>query len=161
MPKQRAAPALLAMALLLFASAVPAHRGHAVWTDISWTGDRFEIVHRMHLADAISVNRFQGSNEAIEAPRSLARVALYVEERFRIAGGAVDAATAPTVETIGAEIEDDFIFVYQEWVTDLPERFPPVENTVLRDIEPEAQSFIRIIGPGISEEREQYRSQHI
>jgi hypothetical protein len=149
--------ALWALALFLFASAAGAHRGHAVWTDITWAGDRFEIVHRMHLADAISVNRFEGGSEAIEEPRSLARVALYVEARFRIGGADATAA----IETIGAEIEDDFIFIYQEYATDLPERFPPVENTVLLDIEPGAQAFIRIEGPGISEEREQYKSQHI
>jgi hypothetical protein len=141
-----------ALLLLVFSGTACAHRGHAVWTDITWAGDRFEIVHRMHLADAISVNRFMGGREAIEAPRSLARVALYVEERFhRLPESGVDR---PRFETIGAEIEDDFIFVYQEWVTDLPERFPGLTNRVLLDIEPEAQAFLRIQGPGLAEERQ-------
>lgn len=148
------ARACLLLALMLASGAGLAHRGHAVWTDITWAGDRFEIVHRMHLADAITANRFMGGREAIEEPRSLARVALYVEERFRLqaGNGAGDAVAGP--ETIGAEIEDDFIFVYQEWITELPERFPEVDNTLLLDIEPGSQAFMHIEGPGIAEERE-------
>jgi hypothetical protein len=162
--RARLARAFFAAGLLLFAAAQGmAHRGHAVWTDVTWAGDRFEIVHRMHLADAISANRHMGGRDAIEAPRSLARVALYVEERFHILGP--DPADAPgsdaagaILETIGAEIEDDFIFVYQEWVTTLPAQFPAVDNRVLLDIEPDAQAFLHIVGPGISEERELHRS---
>lgn len=101
----------------------------------------------MHLADAIAVNRFMRGRESIEALRSLARVALYVEERFVVLG---DAA----LSTLGAEIEDDFLFVYQEWLTPLPSRFPTVDNSLLLDIEPESQAFIKVHGPGLEEERE-------
>lgn len=150
--------AFFALGFLLAMAQVSAHRGHAVWTDVTWVGDRFEIVHRMHLADAISANRFMGGRDAIEAPRSLARVALYVEERFVVLPSVIPesgtGSAAPVLETIGAEIEDDFIFVYQEWVTALPARFPAVDNSVLLDIEPDAQAFVHIEGPGISEERE-------
>jgi len=153
-----------------------------VWTDITWVEGRFEIVHRMHLSDAITVNRYMGGTEAIEELRSLARVALYVDERFTLLGdlsatqetldisrkAALDAplstaVTAPQAETastgivlstIGAEIEDDFMFVYQEWVTPLPKHFPIVDNFVLLDVEPDAQAFIKIKGPGLNEERE-------
>lgn len=148
--------------MLLASAGVQAHRGHAVWTDIRWTGDGFELLHRMHLADAITVNRFMGNTLPIEDMRSLAFVALYVEERFRLLPGdataldedAAPEAAAPVLETIGAEIEDDFILVYQEWKTRLPTRFPRVDNRVLLDIEPYAQAFIKIDAPGISEERE-------
>jgi len=144
---------LAALGLILSATAVLAHRGHALWTDITWADDRFEIVHRMHLADAITANRAMGGREPIELPRSLARVALYVEERFGLAQPPAAEGPSP-FETIGAEIEDDFLFVYQEWVTDLPERFPELLNTVLLDLEPQAQAFVHIRGPGLDEERE-------
>lgn len=149
-------PMLLALAVLLAAAGAHAHRGHAVWTDIHWVGDRFELVHRMHLADAIAVNRYMGNRQAIEDMRSLAVVALYVEERFKLLPGAATPAADEqrVLETIGAEIEDDFILVYQEWRTRLPTRFPRVDNRLLLDIEPEAQAFIKIDAPGISEERE-------
>jgi hypothetical protein len=147
----RRAAGLLAVALLF--ALVPwatAHRGHAVWTDIRWAGESFEIVHRLHLADAITIQRYMGVAGPIEDLRGQAAVALYVEKRFVLLLG--NERVTPT--TIGAEIEDDFLLVYQEWVTALPERFPRIDNSLLLDVEPGAQAFVHIEGPGISEERE-------
>ncbi|WP_439102250.1 DUF6702 family protein [Congregibacter sp.] len=145
--------------MLLAIAHAGAHRGHAVWTDITWSGESFEIVHRMHLADAIVVNRYMGGTQPIEELRSLALVALYVDERFKLLSGeSAEDQAVPTdtikLTTIGAEIEDDFLLVYQEWVTPLPERFPVIDNLVLLDVEPESQAFIKIKGPGLDEERE-------
>jgi len=128
-----------------------AHRGHAVWTDITWNGKGFEIVHRLHLADAITIQRSMGDAGPIESLRSQALVALYVEDRFTLL---VDGERT-TPATIGAEIEDDFLLVYQEWRAPLPEdRFPDIDNRILLDVEPGAQAFMVIEGPAISEERE-------
>ena len=140
---------LLGLVLLVGAAQSLAHRGHAVWTDIHWAEDRFEITHRMHVPDAITVNRFMGGSLPIEDLRSLALVALYVEERFSVA-----VSEAPVVfETLGAEIFDGFVFVYQEWSTPLPDDFPAIDNRLLLDVEPESQAFVRIKGPQIDEER--------
>lgn len=139
--------AVLAAAALL----AQAHRGHAVWTDITWNGEGFEIVHRLHLADAITIQRSRGDAAPIETLRSQALVALYVEERFTLL---VDGERI-TPATIGAEIEDDFLLVYQEWRAPLPvDRFPDIDNRILLDLEPDAQAFMIIEGPAISEERE-------
>jgi len=152
--------AVLAVSCALTGASAVAHRGHAVWTDINWNGDRFEITHRMHLADAIAVNRFAGGDDDIEALPSLARVALYVEERFiLLATGDTTALETPLI-TIGAEIEDDFVFVYQEWEAPLPAVFPKIDNRILLDVEPDAQAFIHISGPGIDEERERILRPH-
>jgi hypothetical protein len=124
---------------------------------VAWNGEGFEITHRMHLADAIAINRFMGGREAIEKARSLARVALYVEERFLVLGSPGDSPEAidsRPLRTLGAEVEDDYLFVYQEWQSPLPKRFPSIDNSLLLDLEPDAQAFIRISGPGISESRE-------
>lgn len=148
---------LTGLGLALCAAVALAHRGHAVWTDIVWNGEGFEITHRIHLADAIAANRLMGGGDAIEASRSLARVALYVEERFLILaarGTPPGSAETPKLHTLGAEIEDDFLFVYQQWQGPLPARFPPIDNSVLLDLEPGAQAFMRITGPGINEQRE-------
>lgn len=150
---------IITVALILAAPSGFAHRGHAVWTDIVWNGESFEIVHRMHLADAIVVNRYMGGTEPIEETRSLARVALYVDERFQLLGdvmtGNEEQSSAPVIlQTIGAEIEDDFLLIYQEWVTPLPEQFPVIDNHILLDVEPGAQAFIKIKAPGLNEERE-------
>lgn len=160
--KDAVLPAAVLLSALLLCSASPnAHRGHAVWTDITWNGSAFEIVHRMHLSDAINVSRSLGNDLPIGERRSLALLALYVEDRFRVldasdAGtGAQHGAGGNTVilQTIGAEIDDDFLLVYQEWRTPLPERFPPVDNRILMDVEPGTQIFTTIKGPGIDEER--------
>lgn len=144
---------ILSAALLLSVLPGHAHRGHAVWTDIVWAGESFEIVHRLHLADAIVVNRYMGGTEPIEETRSLARVALYVEERFELlTPGKGDEPIR--LETIGAEIEDDFLLIYQEWVTPLPEQFPVIDNFILLDVEPGAQAFIKIKAPGLDQEIE-------
>jgi hypothetical protein len=156
-PSLQRAAALAGLALALCAAVALAHRGHVVWTDIVWNGNGFEITHRMHLADAIAANRLMGGRDAIEAPRSLARVALYVEERFLVLaarGTPPGPPEARRLHTLGAEIENDFLFVYQHWQGPLSARFPPVDNSLLLDLEPDAQAFIRITAPGISEERE-------
>lgn len=140
---------LLGLVLLVSAAHGTAHRGHAVWTDIHWAEDRFEITHRLHVPDAITVNRFMDGSLPIEDLRSLALVALYVEERFSLAG--VDEPAA--FETLGAEIIDGFVYIYQEWPTSLPAAFPDIDNRVLLDVEPGSQAFIRITGPGLDEER--------
>lgn len=146
---------LLGLTLLLSPTTAVSHRGHAVWTDITWAGEGFEITHRMHLADAIAVSRHLGFGGAMEGRRSMASVALYVAERFLI----LTADQPEVLTTLGAEIEDDFLFIYQEWSTTLPERFPAIENRILLDVEPDAQAFIKIIGPGLNEERERHRSE--
>ena len=44
---------------------------------------------------------------------------------------------------VGAEIEDDFLLVYQEWVTDRPDTLPVIENRALLELEPEAEHWLR------------------
>lgn len=147
----RAVRVFLGAMLVMNAVLAGAHRGHAVWTDIRWNGAGFEIVHRLHLADAITIQRHLGDSGRIETLRSQALVALYVEERFTL----LVADQRITPDTIGAEIDDDFLLVYQEWAAPLPENgFPEIDNRVLVDVEPGAQAFVHIEGPEISEERE-------
>ncbi len=146
--RQRVHRWLLGLVLILSAAHGSAHRGHAVWTDIHWADDRFELTHRLHVPDAITVNRFMDGSLPIEDLRSLALVALYVEDRFLLAG-----TDGVVLETLGAEIVDGFVYVYQEWSTSLPAAFPEIDNRVLLDVEPGSQAFIRITGPGLDEER--------
>jgi hypothetical protein len=140
----------LALLLCCLAAASLAHRGHAVWTDISWAEDRFEIVHRLYLPDAITINRHMGGTQPVEDLHSLARIALYVEERFSLLDG---GGTALSLDTLGAEISDNFLYVYQEWVTPLPDRFPAIDNRLLLDVEPGSRAFMRIKGPNLNEDR--------
>lgn len=139
-------------------SAAWAHRGHAVWTDVSWNGTAFEITHRLHVADALTVHRSLRLSNALDAPESLAALALYAERRFQPAlnqgtGQGVPSHGYSAMNTLGAEIEDDFLLIYQEWPIPLSGAFPDINNTILTDVEHGVQHFMRITGPGIDEER--------
>ena len=117
-----------------------AHRGHGCWTEMTWSEDRFEIIHRLHLSDAIAVLSALEPGTAIDSLRGRARLALYLESKFSITP--TETSTA-SVTTIGAEIEDDFLLVYQEWVTDRPATLPVIENRALLELEPEAEHWLR------------------
>lgn len=128
----------LVLALLCHTGNVNAHRGHGAWSEVTRVDQGFEIVHRMHLADAIELLRGMAPGVKVESIEGQARLALYVEARFQI----IDAGG--TLETIGAEIEDDFLLVYQEWrITDLPATTPMFSSRVLFEIDPTAQRFVR------------------
>ena len=107
---------------------------------MTWAGDRFEIVHRMHLSDAINVLRRLEKDTAIDSLRGRARLALYVEENFSIAS---EGKRVAGIETLGAEIDDDFLLVYQEWVTALPETQPQIQNRALMEYEHGVEHYLR------------------
>ena len=137
----------LISALLCISSAVSAHRGHGSWTEMNWVDDRFEITHQIHLADAIRLLQTREVEAPIDSMEALALLALYVEARFAMHR---DGTPIP-LETLGAEIDDDFVYIFQEWLTPLPETMPTFTSDVLRDIEPTAQAFLHIETPDISE----------
>lgn len=131
----------LCVGALLFSATAAAHRGHGAWSDVTWVTDRFEIIHRMHLADAIELLNGIAPDVVIDSIEGQARLALYVEARFTIldSGGA-----AVPIETIGAEIDDDFLLVYQEWQPESPPAIVPTfMSRVLFEIDPTAQRFVR------------------
>lgn len=129
------------LAMITGSGAADAHRGHGAWTDVTWAGDRFEITHRMHLADAIELLRGIAPDTVVDSIEGQARLALYVESRFAIQ----DADGTPVaLDTIGAEIDDDFLLVYQEWPVGSPPDVPPqFSSRVLFEIDPTAQRFVR------------------
>lgn len=138
---------LLTSAMLLLSTQVQAHRGHGSWTDFVWSVDRFEITHRIHLADALKLLERIDNEVAIDSMEGMALLAIYVERNFSITAGEGPAA----LETLGAEIDDDFLYVYQEWLTPLPEAMPVFESTLLHDIEPSAHTYVHVEAPGINE----------
>lgn len=143
----------LPLALLLcWLPPAHAHRGSAVWTEIIWRDNHFQITHRLHTADALHINRYMGGSGELNALEDLARLALYVDLRFSLSEQLT--LQSPLV-TLGAELEDDFAFIYQEWhPAVLPEQFPELAHTLLIDLVPQAQRFIRIETPqGIEERR--------
>lgn len=143
---------LLALMLCWPTASVSAHRGSAAWTDIVWREDHFQITHRLHAADALRINRHMGGSGELERLEDLAMLALYVDARFLLLNLPSEQSN---LITLGAELDDDFAFIYQEWHPEaLPETFPAINNGLLIDLIPEAQQFTRIETPkGIEERR--------
>jgi len=149
---------ILLTGLMLLISVASAHRGHGVWTDIVWSGNHFEITHRFHAADGLAANRFVGGSGALTNAEDLARLALYVEQRFAIVdtiSNDSDTNQVAELKTLGAEVDDDFVYVYQEWwPLSLPDAALQLKHSVLLDVEPSTQIFVRIDTPkGIEERR--------
>ena len=132
---------------LLVALDVSAHRGHGMWTEVAWAGNGFEIIHRIHLSDALRVLETMETEASVESMEGLALLALYVEANFSVSSQSGRA----TLSTLGAEIDDDFLYVFQEWLTPLPEQTPVFTSSVLLDIEPGAHAYVNYQAPGINE----------
>lgn len=131
MPRARAHPVVL---LLLLCAALPAaaHRAPGSLSTIEFNAHTgmLEIVHRLHLHDAelgvASVLRDPGLS--MSKLESRARVALYVEERFRIMIGEAELG----LRIVGAEISGDYLMVYQERNGPLP-AVVRIRDDILRD----------------------------
>lgn len=127
--------AIIAVAALGLALTASAHREPGSLTSIEWneTSGKTEIIHRLHSHDAEL-----GIGAILDRPdlsvldlAGRAYIALYVEERFHIAGG--DGELPLTL--IGAELEGDHILVYQEYAGQLPGIFR-IRDDILRDAYP-------------------------
>lgn len=139
--------ALMSLVALLLPAGADAHRGHETWTDVVWADSHFEITHQIHVADALAVLELMETSAAVDSMEGLALLALYVESNFRIA----DQSEQPQLETIGAELDDDFLYVFQEWRTDLPSAVPAFESTILSDVASGVVSVVHYEAPGVNE----------
>ena len=104
-----------------------AHRDHGVWTEILWAQDHFEITHQLHLADALTLLDALDASASLESLRGQALIALHLEETFSLESEGAEGST----KTIGAEIDDDFLFIYQEWYGQKPLVEPRFSLTAL------------------------------
>lgn len=139
---------LFAISLLCFGAHAFAHRQHHVWTEIERNPNTglIEISHRFHIQDGLHILQNKGPDAAalpIESVEALAHLALYVDQHFAL-WPRCDSTKIRSLELIGAGIDDDFIYVYQE--VDLAGQLHELSfgNTMLQDIEPYAASFINI-----------------
>ena len=104
-----------------------AHRDHVVWTEILWAQDHFEITHQLHLADALTLLDALDASASLESLKGQALIALHLEETFSLELEGAEGST----KTIGAEIDDDFLFIYQEWYGQKPLIEPRFSLTAL------------------------------
>ena len=121
------------LCVIFISLSLEAHRAPGVLTTIEWNKQRTEIIHRIHNHDAelgvaqienlplLSVNDAEGR----------ARISLYVERNFTL----FQNGKTQNIELIGAELVDDYIFIYQELAYELGKDIS-IRNTILREIYP-------------------------
>jgi hypothetical protein len=77
-----------------------------------------------------------------------AQLALYVEERFGIAGAANGTpGDRLPLELIGAELDGEFVLVYQEYAGDLPGTIA-IRDDILRDVFPDQVNHVNVAAAG-------------
>jgi hypothetical protein len=100
------------------------------------SGETVDIVHRLHVHDAELglAELLQNPQLTLDTLEMQARFALYVEQQFKM----LDKATGKplTLVLVGAELEGDYILVYQQVEEPLP-IWLSVRNGVLRDVFPD------------------------
>ena len=123
------------LCVIFISLSLEAHRASGVLTTIEWNKNiqRTEIIHRIHNHDAelgvaqienlplLSVNDAEGR----------ARISLYVERNFTL----IQNGKIQNIELIGAELVDDYIFIYQELAYELGKDIS-IRNMILREIYP-------------------------
>ncbi|NOX70141.1 MAG: hypothetical protein GXP15_13215 [Gammaproteobacteria bacterium] len=134
---------IVAAAALGIACSAFAHRAPGSLTTIKWnaTSGRTEIVHRLHSHDAeLGVGDVlkRVDLSAIDLA-GRAYIALYVEERFRMA----DANGELELSLVGAILEGDHILVYQEYAGRLPHTVR-IRDDILRDAYPAQVNQVNI-----------------
>jgi hypothetical protein len=101
----------------------------------------------LHLADAIVLLQALDPEEHIDSIRGQALLAIHVEENFSMNPPDV----AGSIATIGAEIDDDFIFIYQEWHGAKPNTSPIFSHTAILAAYPDAEVRVRYQIDGTNE----------
>ena len=135
---------VLALAAALAAAvSANAHRAPGSLTSVRWNAQsgKTEIVHRLHSHDAeLGVGTIVGITDlSVLSLEGRAYIALYVEERFTIAGpdGRLN------LDLIGAELAADHVLVYQEWPGRLTGKIR-VRDDILRDVFPAQVNQVNI-----------------
>jgi len=135
--------AMLCIAALSCADRQP---GSLSTIKMSPTSGNIEVIHRLHNHDAeLGIIAIHGDRSlTLDKLVGRAKLALYVEERFIVAEVAVDGIGAPLdLELIGAELDGEFILVYQEFRGKLPVNIA-IRNDILRDVFPEQINHVNI-----------------
>lgn len=136
---------LASVFLLFFVMAGPAaaHRLPLSATTIeeSDDGKTVLITHRLHAHDAVELLLRLSPREepVLDDLKSQARVALELSKSFRLSA---DKKSSLELTIIGAEIEDEFLFVYMEMP--YPEQPLFLKSTMLRQLGPDWINHVNV-----------------
>ncbi len=112
----------------------------------SASGKIIEIIHRLHTHDAeLGIAASLGKrNISLETLTDRAQLALYVEERFRIAEYSDSRiGNRLALELVGAELDGEYVLVYQEFAGDLPAGLA-IRDDILRDVFPGQVNHVNV-----------------
>lgn len=116
------------------------------------TTGAIEIIHRLHNHDAEEglAKILADRSVTLDALENRAELALYVEEQFIIAVYTNGKIGAPLqLELIGAELDGEFVLIYQELREALPAAIA-VRNGILRDVFPAQVNHVNVaLGAGV------------
>lgn len=110
------------------------------------TSGSIEIIHRLHNHDAeLGIITLLGDRTfTLETLVGRAQLALYVEDRFAIAGIVDGNPGVPlALDLVGAELDGEFVLVYQEYHGQLP-AIVAVRDDILRDVFPDQVNHVNI-----------------
>lgn len=137
------ATAAMFVAAFAFAHSMP---GSISTVKRSASGDIVEIIHRLHTHDAeLGIAASLGKrNISLETLVDRAQLALYVEQRFRIAAYSDSKiGNKLALELVGAELDGEFVLIYQEFVGDLPAGLA-IRDDILRDVFPGQVNHVNV-----------------
>lgn len=135
--------AMLCIAMLSFADRQP---GSLSTVKINSATGNVEIIHRLHTHDAELgiVAALDDRSLTMDQLVGRAQLALYIEDRFTMAAVDGDEIGAPLdLELLGAELDGEFVLVYQEFSGELPATIA-VRNDILRDVFPEQVNHVNL-----------------
>jgi len=139
--------AALGVAVLAHAHRMP---GSISTVKYSTSGERIEIIHRLHSHDAeLALASVLGESRiSLETLVGRAQLALYVEEHFRLAAF-VDGRPGDrlALELIGAELDGEFVLVYQEFAGELPAALA-IRDDILREVFPDQVNHVNVATGG-------------
>jgi hypothetical protein len=140
------------LVLVLVATSPSAHRmpGSLSTIKTNSISGATEVIHRLHTHDAelgiIAI--LKDRSITLEQLVGRAQLALYVEERFLLATVNEGSIGAPLeLELIGAELDGEFVLVYQEVKGALPREIA-IRNDILRDVFPDQVNHVNIAVSG-------------
>ena len=122
------------LAVSLLSLPVAGHRLNHSLTEVVWHAPSraLEITHRIHLDDGVLLLARLGSLDAVLDARTMARLLAYVGDRFSLVSEVGDLRLDP----VGAEIDGDVLFVYQECAETKPPLALKAANRLLQDYVP-------------------------
>lgn len=136
------------LVMTLIAATASAHRmpGSLSTIKVNRNTGAIEVIHRLHNHDAELgvITLLNDRTITLEQLVGRAQLALYVEERFLLAAVEDGSAGAPlALELIGAELDGEFILVYQQLKGEMPAEIA-VRNDILRDVFPDQVNHVNI-----------------